>query len=297
MTGCDERVPQARDPKQRAESAPPSWFQSRTFLHGRGGGDAVRAQELWARRNPEAAKEKLGPGPPKRRRLDDESPASGGGQCRCVGAWARARCGEGGEADHSPCEGITTKDACCDYDEAGHHGCGWVASAVGKDENTCAPPPQDHPREPVWEQPNEERSHHNDENGEDDGPDDRPDDRPDEQDAPDAQQMRRDRYGSHCESAQHADVDQASLLARRTPLIIVGGAEWTKSPRWDAQALADRHGDVVLFEDGSGTELTLKEHLRSQQGRYAFSPSRFCRTLFQIERAALHSYGPEPHSR
>ena len=119
MTGCDERVPQARDPKQRAESAPPSWFQSRTFLHGRGGGDALRAQELWARRNPEAAKEKLGRAPPKRRRLDDESPASGGGQCRCVGAWAGARCGEGGEADHSPCEGITTKDACCDYDEAG----------------------------------------------------------------------------------------------------------------------------------------------------------------------------------
>ena len=25
-------------------------------------------------------------------------------------------------------------------------------------------------------------------------------------------------------------------------------------------------------------------------------PSRFCRTLFQIERAALHSYGPDPHS-
>ena len=26
-------------------------------------------------------------------------------------------------------------------------------------------------------------------------------------------------------------------------------------------------------------------------------PSIFCRTLFQIERAALHSYGPDPHSR
>ena len=25
-------------------------------------------------------------------------------------------------------------------------------------------------------------------------------------------------------------------------------------------------------------------------------PSRFCRTLFQIERAALHSYGPGAHS-
>ena len=25
-------------------------------------------------------------------------------------------------------------------------------------------------------------------------------------------------------------------------------------------------------------------------------PSRFCRTLFQIERTALHSYGPDPHS-
>ena len=25
-------------------------------------------------------------------------------------------------------------------------------------------------------------------------------------------------------------------------------------------------------------------------------PVNFCRTLFQIERAALHSYGPEPHS-
>ena len=25
-------------------------------------------------------------------------------------------------------------------------------------------------------------------------------------------------------------------------------------------------------------------------------PSTFCRTLFQIERAALHSYGPDPHS-
>ena len=35
-----------------------------------------------------------------------------------------------------------------------------------------------------------------------------------------------------------------------------------------------------------------------QRGAYDFAqcPSRFCRTLFQIERAALHSYDPGPHS-
>ena len=27
-----------------------------------------------------------------------------------------------------------------------------------------------------------------------------------------------------------------------------------------------------------------------------YGPSTFCRTLFQIERAALHSYGSDPHS-
>ena len=32
-------------------------------------------------------------------------------------------------------------------------------------------------------------------------------------------------------------------------------------------------------------------------GTYYLGPSRFCRTLFQIECTALHSYGPEPHSR
>ena len=31
-------------------------------------------------------------------------------------------------------------------------------------------------------------------------------------------------------------------------------------------------------------------------GHKLIGPSRFCRTLFQIERTALHSYGPDPHS-
>ena len=29
----------------------------------------------------------------------------------------------------------------------------------------------------------------------------------------------------------------------------------------------------------------------------ALGPSTFCGTLFQIERTAMHSYGPDPHSR
>ena len=36
----------------------------------------------------------------------------------------------------------------------------------------------------------------------------------------------------------------------------------------------------------AGLDLVLKD----------LSPSRFCGTLFHIERAALHSYGPDPHS-
>ena len=40
-----------------------------------------------------------------------------------------------------------------------------------------------------------------------------------------------------------------------------------------------------------------KNRLHEPATREAWgSPSRFCRTLFQIKRTALHSYGPDPHS-
>ena len=44
-------------------------------------------------------------------------------------------------------------------------------------------------------------------------------------------------------------------------------------------------------------EVFLSNQLPTIAGTWFFGPSRFCGTLFQIERTALHSYGPDPHSR
>ena len=71
-----------------------------------------------------------------------------------------------------------------------------------------------------------------------------------------------------------------------------------------------KHGDKVVkralgwmyepFREGKqgwlGFEMVRIVLLSSAIGFLAQRPSTFCRTLFQIERTALHSYGSDPHS-
>ena len=57
-------------------------------------------------------------------------------------------------------------------------------------------------------------------------------------------------------------------------------------------AVVDRHSEVLPFWLAFST--TAEPRVRDATVLHC--PSPFCRTLFQIERAALHSYGPESHS-
>ena len=59
----------------------------------------------------------------------------------------------------------------------------------------------------------------------------------------------------------------------------------------------DRVPYITTLRTGSPSVIPKERVIRNNFviGTYN-SPSIFCRTLFQIERAALHSYGPDPHS-
>ena len=85
-------------------------------------------------------------------------------------------------------------------------------------------------------------------------------------------------------------------------LVIFRAGDAYISPTWypskhEAHRQVPTWNYRVAHAHGGAVRALLARHQFEAAVRRLHRPSRFCGTLFQIERAALHSYGPDPHSR